>query len=30
MHRLAVESGKMLEATKKGDTGIMTEILERA
>lgn len=30
MYRLAVESGKMLLATKKGDTDTMTEILERA
>ena len=30
MYRLAVESGKMLLATKNGDTDTMTEILERA
>ena len=29
MYRLAVESGKMLLATKNGDTDTMTEILER-
>ncbi len=29
MNRLAVESGKMLAATRKGDTRTMTEILER-
>ena len=29
MYRLAIESGKMLTATKNGDTTTMTEILER-
>ena len=30
IYRLAEESGRMLEATKSGDTKTMTEILERA